>query len=209
MNIKWLFSLIVFLAPFLVKAQSPTANKDAVVDVIVTDFKNNAQNHEIIIFKSKVNAKEYQGLTDSTGKFTLRLPVGDTYEVLIWGFNDSTSYSFLDIPTPKGNAYYKDAFKVEIQYLPAKSFVLEDCNFETGKAILQPSSYAVLDELVAFLIRKDDERNEDPKKKFNEEQLEKEIDKEKKILIKLLDCIVYLDKNISFINSRRTQYQKG
>ena len=42
MNIKWLFSLIVFLAPFLVKAQSPTANKDAVVDVIVTDFKNNA-----------------------------------------------------------------------------------------------------------------------------------------------------------------------
>ena len=59
------------------------------------------------------------------------------------------------------------------------------------------------------VIRKDDERNEDPKKKFNEEQLEKEIDKEKKILIKLLDCIVYLDKNISFINSRRTQYQKG
>ena len=160
MNIKWLFSLIVFLAPFLVKAQSPTANKDAVVDVIVTDFKNNAQNHEIIIFKSKVNAKEYQGLTDSTGKFTLRLPVGDTYEVLIWGFNDSTSYSFLDIPTPKGNAYYKDAFKVEVQYLPAKSFVLEDCNFETGKAILQPSSYAVLDELVAFLIRKDDEKIE-------------------------------------------------
>jgi len=160
MNTKWLFSLIVFLAPFLVKAQSPAANKDAVVDVIVTDFKDNAQNHEIIIFKSKVNAKEYQGLTDSTGKFTLRLPVGDIYEVLIWGFNDSTSYSFLDIPTPKGNAYYKDAFKVEVQYLPAKSFVLEDCNFETGKAILQPSSYAVLDELVAFLIRKDDEKIE-------------------------------------------------
>lgn len=160
MNIKWLFSLIFFLAPFLVKAQSPSANKDAVVDVIVTDFKNNAQNHEIIIFKSKINAKEYQGLTDSTGKFTLRLPVGDTYEVLILGFNDSTSYSFLDIPTPKGNAYYKDAFKVEVQYLPAKSFVLEDCNFETGKAILQPGSYAVLDELVAFLIRKDDEKIE-------------------------------------------------
>lgn len=59
------------------------------------------------------------------------------------------------------------------------------------------------------VIRKDDERNEDPKKKFNEELLEKEIDKQKKILIKLLDCIVYLDKNISFINSRRTQYQKG
>ncbi|MBP6431296.1 MAG: OmpA family protein [Ferruginibacter sp.] len=161
MNKKWLLSLVVlFLTPFAIIAQSGTANKDAAVNVFVTDFKNNPLNHEIIVFKSKVNAKEFQGLTDSTGKFTLRLPVGDTYEVLIWGFNDSTSYSFLDIPTPKGNAYYKDAFKVDIQYLPAKSFVLEDCNFETGKAILQPESYKVIDELVAFLQRKDDERIE-------------------------------------------------
>ncbi|MBL0144643.1 MAG: OmpA family protein [Chitinophagaceae bacterium] len=66
----------------------------------------------------------------------------------------------LDIPTPKGNAYYKDAFKVDIQFLPPKSFVLEDCNFETGKAILQPTAYAVLDELVAYLVRKDDEKIE-------------------------------------------------
>jgi OmpA-OmpF porin, OOP family len=161
MNKKWLLSIVVlFLTPFAIIAQSGTANKDAAVNVFVTDFKNNPLNHEIIVFKSKVNAKEFQGLTDSTGKFTLRLPVGDTYEVLIWGFNDSTSYSFLDIPTPKGNAYYKDAFKVDIQYLPAKSFVLEDCNFETGKAILQPESYKVIDELVSFLQRKDDERIE-------------------------------------------------
>jgi outer membrane protein OmpA-like peptidoglycan-associated protein len=161
MNKKWLFSLIVlFLSPFVLIAQSGTANKDAGVNVFVTDFKSKPLDHEIIVFKSKVNAKEYQGLTDSTGKFTLRLPVGDIYEVLIWGFNDSTSYSFLDIPTPKGNAYYKDAFKVDIQYLPAKSFVLEDCNFETGKAILQPESYKVIDELVAFLLRKDDEKIE-------------------------------------------------
>jgi outer membrane protein OmpA-like peptidoglycan-associated protein len=152
--------LVIFLVPFITNAQTATANKDAAVNVFVTDYKNNALNHEIIVFKSKVTAKEYQGLTDSTGKFTLRLPVGDTYEVLIWGFNDSTSYSFLDIPTPKGNAYYKDAFKVDIQYMPSKSFVLEDCNFETGKAILQPESYKVIDELVAFLLRKDDERIE-------------------------------------------------
>jgi OmpA-OmpF porin, OOP family len=161
MNKKWLLSLVVlFLTPFVINAQSGTANKDAAVNVVVTDFKNKPLDHEIIVFKSKVTTKEYQGLTDSTGKFTLRLPVGDTYEVLIWGFNDSTSYSFLDIPTPKGNAYYKDPFKVEVQYLPAKSFVLEDCNFETGKAILQPESYKVIDELVAFLQRKDDERIE-------------------------------------------------
>lgn len=160
MNKKWLFSLLVLFSSAFVFAQSGTANKDAAVNVFVTDFKNNPLNHEIIVFKSKVNAKEFQGLTDSTGKFTMRLPVGDTYDVLIWGFNDSTLNSVLDIPTPKGNAYYKDAFKVDVQYIPEKSFVLEDCNFETGKAILQPESYKVIDELVAFLVRKDDEKIE-------------------------------------------------
>ena len=49
---------------------------------------------------------------------------------------------------------------MEIQHLPAKSFVLEDCNFETGKADLKEESYKVIDELVAYLNRKDDERIE-------------------------------------------------
>jgi outer membrane protein OmpA-like peptidoglycan-associated protein len=87
--------------------------------------------------------------------------VGDNYEIYILGFKDSTlNENVLNIPLPKGNAYYKDPFKVNIQHLPAKSFILEDCNFETGKATLQPESYAVLDELVAYLNRKDDERIE-------------------------------------------------
>ena len=60
----------------------------------------------------------------------------------------------------QGKAYYKNPFKVDIQFLPAKSFVLEDCNFETGKADLEEDSYKVLDELVAYLNRKDDERIE-------------------------------------------------
>ena len=113
-----------------------------------------------MVFKSKLSTKEYQGLTDSVGKFSIRLPSGDKYEVFVLGFKDSASYDILDIPALKGNAYYKNPFVLDIQYMPAKSFVLEDCNFETGKATLEESSYAVLDELVAYLIRKDDERVE-------------------------------------------------
>lgn len=56
---------------------------------------------------------------------------------------------------------------------------------------------------------KDKEGQQDPKKKFNEQREEQELTKEKKILIKLLDCIVYLDKDIGAVNSRRMQYQKG
>jgi OmpA-OmpF porin, OOP family len=140
--------------------QNASTPKDAPVNVTMTDFKNNVLNNEIVVFKSKANGKEYQGLTDDAGKFSIRLPSADTYEIFILGFKDSASYNFLEIPALKGNAYYKDPFVVDIQHLPAKSFILEDCNFETGKTNLQESSFAVLDELVAYLNRKDDERIE-------------------------------------------------
>ena len=165
MKQKLIFSLIVFLMPFFAFCQGGTVQdasipKDAPVNVSMTDFKGNILPREIVIFRSNLNGREYQGLTDTTGKFSTRLPAGDKYEIFILGFKDSTSYIFLDIPALQGKAYYKNPFKVDIQFLPAKSFVLEDCNFETGKADLEEDSYKVLDELVAYLNRKDDERIE-------------------------------------------------
>jgi OmpA-OmpF porin, OOP family len=165
MKQKFVYTFLILLMPVLVFCQAGTVQnanipKDAPVNVRMTDFKNNIQSNEIVIFRSQLNAKEYQGLTDSTGRFAIRLPSGDKYEIFILGFKDSTSYNILDIPALTGNAYYKNPFKIDIQFLPAKSFVLEDCNFETGKADLLPEAFPVLDELVAYLVRKDDERIE-------------------------------------------------
>ena len=165
MKCKFFYIFFSVILPVVVSGQNGTVQnaaipKDARVNVSMTDFKGNLLNNEIVVFKSKANNREYQGLTDSTGKFSIRLPAGDIYEIFILGFKDSTSYNVLEIPATQGNAYYKDAFKVDIQFLPAKSFILEDCNFETGKATLQPGSYTVLDELVAYLQRKDDEKIE-------------------------------------------------
>ncbi len=165
MKHRLFYGLLALLMPFVALAQGgnvQNANipKDAPVNVTMTDFKNNILPHEIVIFRSMANGREYQGLTDSTGKFSTRLPAGDKYEIFILGFKDSTSYNVLDIPATTGNAYYKNPFKVDIQFLPAKSFVLEDCNFETGKADLRPESFTVLDELVAYMVRKEDERIE-------------------------------------------------
>jgi OmpA-OmpF porin, OOP family len=158
------FLLLTIFSALFSLAQNGVQNaaipKDAPIDVTVSDFKNNMKANEIIVFKSGANQKEYQGLTDDNGKFTVRLPAGDKYEIFILGFKDSTSYNVLDIPALQGAAYYKNPFKVDIQFQPAKTFVLDNCNFETGQATLQESSYAVLDELVAYLVRKDDERIE-------------------------------------------------
>ena len=140
--------------------QNAAIPKDAPIDVVVTDFKNNQLSQEIIVFRSKLNGREYQGISGADGKFSTRLPAGDTYEIFIMGFKDSTSYNFFEIPAPQGNAYYKTAFKVDVQFQPSKTFILENVNYETGKAILDEESFPVLDELVAYLNRKDDQRIE-------------------------------------------------
>lgn len=159
------YFFILSILPFAGFAQQPPAElnlpKDAPVNVTIADAKSGRMlNNEIVVFRSQLNSREYQGLSDSTGKFSLRLPTGAKYEIFILGFNDSTSYNVLDIPALKGNQYYKNPFKVDIQFEAPKSFVLDNCTFETGKAELKPEAYTVLDELVEYLKRKDDERIE-------------------------------------------------
>ena len=140
--------------------QNASQPKDAPIDVTIKDFKGNVLPNEIIVFRSGKTKKEYQGMSQDNGAFSTRLPAGDKYEIFILGFQDSTSYSFLDIPGLAANQSYKKSFKVDIQFQPAKTFILEDVNYETGKAVLKPESYPALDELVALLVRKDDERIE-------------------------------------------------
>ncbi|MBS1742444.1 MAG: OmpA family protein [Bacteroidetes bacterium] len=160
--IYFLISLLLFIpALSFSQVQNGSIPKDAQVDVTVTDFKNNALPHEIMVFRSKNYNKEYQGLTDDNGKFSIRLPHGDKYDIFILGFKDSTSYDVLDIPAPADkNAYYKKPFTLSFQFMPSKNWELEGCNFETGKATLQPESYAVLDDLVSYMQRKEDDKIE-------------------------------------------------
>ena len=166
MKQRYFYLLMVLLLPVLMVAQTtPSAPmnlpKDAPVNVSIADAKSgNMLSNEIIVFKSRANGTEFQGLSDSTGKFTVRLPNGSKYDIYILGFHDSTSYNVLDIPALKDNQYYKNPFNVDIQFEAPKSFVLDNCTFETGKATLQPEAYKVVDELVEYLKRKDDEKIE-------------------------------------------------
>jgi outer membrane protein OmpA-like peptidoglycan-associated protein len=118
------------------------------------------QNNELIIFKSQKNTNEYQAISDSLGKFTTRLPAGDKYEIFIMGFKDSTSYNILDIPALAPNVFYTTPFVVNLEFDPAKTFVLDNVEFDLGKATLRPESYKALDELVDYLNRKSDDKIE-------------------------------------------------
>lgn len=164
---SFLIFLSILSAPILLNAQTGTVQqaelpKDAIIDVTVSDARSGKLlANEIVIFRSRANQREYQGLSDDNGKFSLRLPFGAKYDIYIMGFQDSISYNVIDIPALKPNQFYKGTFaEVDVQFEPPGSFVIEGCNFETGKAVLQPEAYVVLDQLVEYLKRKDDEKIE-------------------------------------------------
>jgi outer membrane protein OmpA-like peptidoglycan-associated protein len=154
------FSTTISFAQTGTTIQNASQAKDAPVNVLITDFKKNPLRHELVVFRSLINSKEYQGLSQDDGKFSLRLPAGDKYEIFVLGFKDSTSLNMLEIPALGANASYKVPFDVELQHQSAKTFILEGVVFETNKADLDPDSYPVLDELVVYLNRNDDERIE-------------------------------------------------
>ena len=166
MKLRFSCLLMMIVLPAIIFAQIASTvpinlPKDAPVQVSIADAKTgNMLSHEIVVFKSRANNTEFQGLSDSTGKFALRLPNGTKYDIFILGFHDSTSYNVLDIPALKDNQFYKNPFNVDIQFEAPKSFVLDNCTFETGKATLQPEAYKVVDELAEYLKRKEDERIE-------------------------------------------------
>ncbi|HTB53461.1 MAG TPA: OmpA family protein [Ferruginibacter sp.] len=160
MKQKILFGLLIMLAPFCLKAQAIVGQKDALVIGSVTDLgSGKALSNEIIVFKSSANGTEFQALSDLTGNFSLRLPVGSKYDLYILGFQDSSNQNILlDIPALANNARYDDKhpFVVPIQFEGPKSYVFNGCNFETGKSDLKPESYPVIDNLVEYLNRKTD-----------------------------------------------------
>lgn len=163
---KLFLSLLLFAPATVVFSQgtAPAAGnlpKDAPVDVTVTNMRTGQRlPSEIVVFRSMANGTEFQGLTDPEGKFSFRLPTGAKYEIFILGFKDSASYNTLEIPSLKPNQFISKPIVYNIQFEPPGSFVLDNCTFETGKADLKPEAYAVLDELVAYLQRKEDERIE-------------------------------------------------
>ncbi|MEP6676082.1 MAG: OmpA family protein [Ferruginibacter sp.] len=160
---KPLLSIPALLFSFTAICQPPPTPlpKDAPIDVTVSDMRSKQpRNNELIVFQSQKNNNQFQGISDSTGKFSIRLPAGDKYDIFIMGFKDSISYNVMEIPALKPNAFYKNPFKVDIEFDPPKTFVLDNVEFDFGKSTLRPSSYPTLNELVEYLKRKDDERIE-------------------------------------------------
>lgn len=149
------FIFFYFLLFTSIAQVTPNLPKDAKVEGMIVGLNSRMPlNNELIVFKSHKNGNDYQSISDEGGKFFTRLPAGDQYDIFIMGFKDSVSQNVLEIPALGPNSFYKDAFKVNLEFEPSKIFVLNNVEFDFGKATLRPESYAVLDDLVEYLKRK-------------------------------------------------------
>lgn len=161
---KFLLILILFtiaLKGFTQNTPAPTLPKDAKVEGSVVDMTTREpKNNELVIFRSHKNNNEYQAISDENGKFSTRLPAGDQYDIFIMGFKDTISRNVMNIPALGPNSYYKNSFVVNLEFDPPKTFVLENVEFDFGKATLRSQSYKTLDDLVEYLKRKPHERIE-------------------------------------------------
>lgn len=161
---KLLLSSFFSFFIFVTTAQTtPPLNlpKDAKIDGSIISMRTKLPlNNELIVFKSQKNGNEFQALSDTSGKYSTRLPAGDKYSFFILGFKDSTNNDVLDIPALGATSFYRDPFNVNIEFDASKTFILENVEFDFGKATLKPESFKALDNFLDYLLRNPNDKIE-------------------------------------------------
>lgn len=137
-----IFSLLLVGLTF---AQQTTPLK-----VLVLNEKGLPYEGDQIFFVGQTNKDSYKGITDSQGKFTIHLPTGQVYDIRIKSIGEEIEYNELEIPELEEGEEFQDVV-LTITYEAPKSFTLNSIQFETGKAELKTSSYALLTDLVEIM----------------------------------------------------------
>ncbi len=149
----------VFSLPILAQ-DTEGLNQKATVHVFAGDKNKKPLRDEQVIFATDFSQNEFFGITDAAGKFSISLPNGHIYTVKIKGLLDTSMYGTLNIPALGPDQFFSEPFTINISYEPARSYTLDNVEFDFGKVALRPSSFKELEELVDYLKRKANEKIE-------------------------------------------------
>src|SRR6202012_1099468 len=116
---------------------------EALLKVNVIDDKKKPQDGQMITFISVKDGKEYMGVTDAQGKFSLLVPPGQKYKVNYKIFNAEYNDLSLDVPTAAGPL----TFEYTITVTEPKVFTLNNVFFDSGKSTLRAESNRELNQL--------------------------------------------------------------
>ena len=132
----------------------------ATIRVIVTNYKQQPLKGEEVIFINAANKKKFSARTDGTGKCSLELKAGAKYLIKLKTLTDTSNYSSFEIPALQPGQFFEAPFTVNIQYEPAKSFTLDNVQFDFGKPSLRPESLKELNEIAEYMKWKEEENYE-------------------------------------------------
>lgn len=148
---KYFVSLCILCATFFSYAQNLQPTDDmALITVHVKNFKGMPSIGDKVSFKSKKNGKIYTGVSTRDGTFQILLPEGDSYIVLVMGFemdNTNNIFTVPENPGPTTGTY-------TITYELPKVYTLSNLYFDTGKATIRKDSYESLSNLAELMKRK-------------------------------------------------------
>jgi outer membrane protein OmpA-like peptidoglycan-associated protein len=144
---KLLLLFICSLSLFITSAQ----NEMRIEGTILSISHKRPLKDELIIFRSTKTLNKYEAFSDENGKFSTQVPLGDRYRVYIMAAQDSAATSVINLPEKSSSS---NPFLIQLQFEPAKVFILRDVSFEFDKAELTPDSYIALDDLLTYLERK-------------------------------------------------------
>ena len=150
--------LLTFLCSFILcqVTYASDTTRLAPVSVKVTDMKNKPTRGQHILFRSKATQTIYSGKSDASGKFFIQLPMGDEYIITVKSLTDTSKYGVINIPALAAEEEYAEPFTVNVKFAAAKSYKLDRVYFDFGKVTLRPESFPELEELVDFLVNRED-----------------------------------------------------
>lgn len=145
------YTLILCAISMMVTAQElkPTESK-ALIRTVVKSETNKPLSGEQVSFTSKKSGARFDGITDLNGKFSILLPIGQTYNIEYKNFTEKVKFNELEIPA-KPAMYTWD---LEISFQPSKVVVLKNVEFDFNMATIRPSSFSSLNDLAEVMMRK-------------------------------------------------------
>ncbi|MBC7948866.1 MAG: OmpA family protein [Chitinophagaceae bacterium] len=154
-HLLFLASVLAFGVTNAQKSSPDSINSQlAKVNVFVTDMKGQPAGGEQVIFRSDLTNRTVGGRSDAKGRFNLQLPAGATYQISLKSLTDTSKYGVITIPALQPDEFFTEPFTVNVKFEPAKTYTLDNVQFDFGKATLRTSSFTELNELVAYLKNK-------------------------------------------------------
>lgn len=127
----------------------PSETMALVTVVVHPDGQPNAVG-ETVSFKSQKTGVSKTVVTGADAKAQLLLAEGDVYDISYKDFFVNQDYTSMEIPSQPGIT----RFEVEVIYMPAKVFRLDNVYFDFAKASLRTESFPALDNLAECLKAK-------------------------------------------------------